>query len=59
MENTVFRLLLGIRSRTFNLINRPVLQLRLDDETSIFPSVLYLPLAHKAIGMNHNNVSRL
>ena len=26
---------------------------------SIFPSVLYLPLAHKAIGMNHNNVSRL
>ena len=28
-------------------------------ETSIFPLVLYLPLAHKAIGMNHNNVSRL
>ena len=59
MENPVFRLLSGIKSRTFDLIDGPVLQLRLDDETSIFPSVLYLLLAHKAIGMNHNNVSRL
>ena len=58
MENPVFRLLLGI-SRTFDLVDRPVLQLRLDNETSIFPSVLYLLLAHKAIGTNHNNVSRL
>ena len=59
MENPVFRLLLVIRSQTFDLIDGPVLQLRLNDETSIFPSVLHLLLAHKAIGTNHNNVSRL
>ena len=59
MENPVFRLLPGIRRQTFDLIDRPVLQLRLNNETSIFPSILYLLLAHKAIGMNHNNVSRL
>ena len=59
MENPVFRFLLSIRSWTFDLVDRPVLQLRLNNETSIFPSVLYLPLAHKTIGMNHNNVSRL
>ena len=59
MENLVFRLLPVIRSQTFDPIDGPVLQLRLDNETSIFPSVLYLPLAHKAIGMNHNNVPRL
>ena len=59
MENPVFRLPLVIRSLTFDPIDGPVLQLRLEDETSIFPSVLYLPLAHKAISMNHNNVSRL
>ena len=59
MENPVFRFPPVIRSQTFDLIDRTVLQLRLDDETSIFPSVLYLPLAHKAIGTNHNNISRL
>ena len=59
MENLVFRLPLVIRSWTFDLIDGPVLQLRLDDETSVLPSVLYLLLAHKAIGMNHNNVPRL
>ena len=59
MENPVFRLLPGIRSQTFDLVDRPILQLRLNNKTSIFPSVLYLPLAHKAMGMNHNNVSRL
>ena len=59
MKNLVFRLPSVIRSRTFDPIDGPVLQLRLDNETSIFPSVLYLPLVHKAIGMNHNNVSRL
>ena len=35
------------------------LQLRLNDETPVFPTVLYLSLAHKAIGTNHNNVPRL
>ena len=59
VENPVFRLLPGIRSQAFDLIDRPVLQLRLNNETTIFPSVLYLLLAHKAIGTNHNNVSRL
>ena len=53
MGNPVFRLLPGIRSWTFDLIDWRVLQLRLNNETSIFPSVLYLPLAHKAIGTNH------
>ena len=56
MENPVFRLLLGIRSQTFD---RPILQLRLKNETSIFLSVLYIPLAHKAISTDHNNISRL
>ena len=34
-------------------VNRPVSQLRLNDETPVFPTVLYLSLAHKAIGTNH------
>ena len=59
MENPVFGFLLVIRSQTFDLIDRPVLQLRLNNETPIFSSVLYLLLAHKTIGTNHNNVSRL
>ena len=59
MENLVFRLLPVIRSQTFDPVDGPVLQLRLDDETSIFLSVLYLPLANKDISMNHNNVPRL
>ena len=59
VKNPVFRLLLGISHRTFDFIDRPVFQLRLNNEASIFSSVLYLPLAHKAIDMNHNNISRL
>ena len=59
MENPVFRLLPVIRSQAFDPIDGPVLQLKLNDETSIFPLVLNLPLAHKAIGTNHNNVPRL
>ena len=59
MENPVFRLPPVIISRTFDPIDGPFLQLRLDDETSVFPSALYLPLVHKAIGTNHNNVPRL
>ena len=59
MENAVFRFLPSIRSWTFDLVDRPVLQLRLDNETFVFSSVLYLLLAHKTIGTNHNNVSRL
>ena len=59
MENPIFRLLPVITRLTFDLIDRPVLQLRVNDETSVFPSVLYLLLAHKAIGTNHNNVPRL
>ena len=51
---------LSVISRwTPNLINRPVSQLKLNDETPVFPTVLYLSLAHKAIGTNHNNVPRL
>ena len=59
MENPVFGFLPVIRSRTFDLIDRPVLLLRLNNETPIFPLVLYLQLAYKTIGTNHNNVSRL
>ena len=59
VENPVFRFLFSISSRTSNLVHRPVLQLRLNNETPVFPPVLYLPLAHKAISTNHNNISRL
>ena len=59
MENPVFGFLPVISRWTSNLVNRPVPQLRLNDETPVFPTVLYLSLAHKAIGANHNNVPRL
>ena len=59
MENPVFGFPPVISRWTPNLVNRPVSQLRLNDETPVFPTVLYLSLAHKAIGMNHNNVPRL
>ena len=53
MENPVFGFLSVISRWTPNLVNRPVSQLRLNDETPVFPMVLYLSLAHKAIGTNH------
>ena len=59
MENPVFGFLSDISRWTPNLVNRPVSQLRLNNEAPVFPTVLYLSLAHKAIGTNHNNVPRL
>ena len=59
MENPVFGFPPVISRWTPNLVNRPVSQLRLNDETPVFPTALYLSLAHKAIGTNHNNVPRL
>ena len=59
MENPVFGFPPVISRWTPNLVNRPVSQLRLNNETPVFPMVLYLSLAHKAIGTNHNNVPRL
>ena len=59
MENPVFGFPSVISRWTPNLVYRLVSQLRLNDETPLFPTVLYLSLAHKAIGTNHNNVPRL
>ena len=59
MKNLVFGFMLVATMWSFDLVDRPVIQLTFNYETPIFPPILYLPLAHKPISTDHNNVPRL
>ena len=59
VKSQVFGFAFVFRRRAFDLLNRPVLQLIHNHITTLLSPVFHLALAHKPVGVDHNNVPRL